>query len=340
MSPRTLDSTLNKRYTTHYHDTERETEEPVFVSLRLRVFDISKELHSPDCPSYKSSQPEQPNLAEAEETENEEDYPIVRLPYNEDTVVALVSDIYRIYVQLGYMNNRADGMEELVWPPPEGHSINAALCEELNLSPRAISLMRRLPYPVSIGIAANTPFLPRSTAFTYIEDRQIRDGREPGRRIFDELRKDFLLPHEIALAGADDEGIHISLIQKKVCVMLSFLGAMLSFGSRIQEQKYLLTILDTIRAPDWEELELEDEDGNFIFRSLPSHHALTFLVEYVNKLRSLEIIPGGQEGRGRFYDVHYGKLEQYGWPYDFRETEWKAAARDTLQRLERLYPFY
>ncbi|PYI19089.1 hypothetical protein BO99DRAFT_412967 [Aspergillus violaceofuscus CBS 115571] len=298
MSPRTLD--------------KRETEEPVFVSLRLRVFDISKELHSPDCPSYKSSQPEQPNLAEAEETENEEDYPIVRLPYNEDTVVALVSDIYRIYVQLGYMNNRADGMEELVWPPPEGHSINAALCEELNLSPRAISLMRRLPYPVSIGIAANTPFLPRSTAFTYIEDRQIRDGRDPGRWIFDELRKDFLLPHEIALAGADDEGIHIILDTEE----------------------------NTIRAPDWEELELEDEGGNFIFRSLPSHHAPTFLADYVNKLRSLEIIPGGQEGRGRFYDVHYGKLEQYGWPYDFRETEWKAAARDTPQRLERLYPFY
>ncbi|RAK75244.1 uncharacterized protein BO72DRAFT_450006 [Aspergillus fijiensis CBS 313.89] len=249
----------------------------------------------------------------------EEEYPIARLPYNEDTIVTLVGDIYRIFVQLGYMNNRADGEKELVWPPPEGHSINEAICKELNLSPKVISLMRRLPYPVSYHIAADLPFKPWSTAFAYTEDRQIRDGRDPGRWIFDEPRTDFLLPHEIALAGADDEGIHL--------------------------------ILDTqeniIRAPDWEELELEDEHGNSLFRSLPSHHAPTFLAEYVNKLRSLEIIPGGQESYGCFYDEHGGKMypmikkvlqEQYGWPYDFRETEWKAAARDTLKRLEQLYP--
>ncbi|PYI35399.1 hypothetical protein BP00DRAFT_422171 [Aspergillus indologenus CBS 114.80] len=267
-----------------------------------------------------SSAPSVPGQPGQEDVMGEE-YRVAKIPYNEDTIVGLVSDIYRIYVQLGYMNNRADATEELVWPPPEGHSINEALCEELDLSPKVISLMRRLPYPVSIGIAAYLPFKPLSTAFAYIDDRQIRDGRDPGRWIYDQPRTNFLLPHEIALASADDEGIHIILDTEE----------------------------NTIRAPDWEELELEDEDGNFIFRSLPSHHAPTFLAEYVNKLRSLEIIPGGQEGRGRFYDVHYGKVypmirkvlqEQYGWPYDFRETEWKAAARDTLQRLERLYPFY
>lgn len=83
---------------------------------------------------------------------------------------------------------------------------------------------------------------------------------------------------------------------------------MLAFRRRIPEHEYLLTNLDIIRAPDWEELELEDEHGNSLFRSLPSHHAPTFLAEYVNKLRSLEIIPGGQESYGCFYDEHGGKM--------------------------------
>ncbi|RAH47410.1 uncharacterized protein BO95DRAFT_441231 [Aspergillus brunneoviolaceus CBS 621.78] len=155
------------------------------------------------------SHPEQPD--QVKEEEEKEEYPVARLPYKEDTIVTLVSDIYRIYVQLGYMNNRADGMEELAWPPPGGHAINEAICQELNLSPKVISLMRRLPYPVSYHIAADLPFKEWSTAFAYIEDRQIRDGRDPGRWIFDEPRTDFLLPHEIALAGADDEGIHLIL---------------------------------------------------------------------------------------------------------------------------------
>ncbi|PYH77565.1 hypothetical protein BO82DRAFT_435687 [Aspergillus uvarum CBS 121591] len=267
--------------------------------------------------SSNPSQPEQPNQEEAEETENEEVYPIVRLPYSEDTIVALLSDIYRIYVQLGYMNNRADGMEELAWPPPEGHSINEAICEELNLSPKVISLMRRLPYPVSIGIAANIPFMPRSTAFVYIDDRQIRDGRDPGRWTFDRPRKDFLLPHEIALACSDDEGIHLVLDTEE----------------------------NTIRESDWQ--DLEDEDGNADFRGLPAQHAPTFLTEYIHKLRSLEEIPVGEYNGRYFYHVEYDKAcpmvkkvlqEQFGWPYDFRETEWKAVAKDTLKRLGQLNP--
>ncbi|RAH75035.1 uncharacterized protein BO66DRAFT_449983 [Aspergillus aculeatinus CBS 121060] len=308
---------------------------PEMASLPMPAPTSSPELSPP--PSH----PEQPD--QVKEKKEKEKYPVVRLPYSEDIIVTLVSDIYRIYVQLGYMNNRADGMEEIAWPPPGGHAINEAICQELNLSPKVISLMRRLPYPVSYHIAAELPFKEWSTAFAYIEDRQIRDGRDPGRWIFDTPRTDFLLPHEIALAGADDEGIHLILDTQE----------------------------NTIRAVDWQ--QLEDEDGNADFRALPAQHAPAFFAEYVDKLRSLEIIPGGQGSCVNFYEQeHHSAVcglsllfmlvlareeaniclfrsvqhpmikkvlqEQYGWPYDFRETEWKAAARDTLKRLGQLYP--
>ncbi|RAK97095.1 uncharacterized protein BO80DRAFT_448619 [Aspergillus ibericus CBS 121593] len=116
-------------------------------------------------------------------------YDIPRLPYNEDTVISLISDIYRIYLQLNYI-----APSEFIWAPPEGHPINQTLCEEL---------------PDDI------PFMPFSTAFVYIHDDQTRAGRDPDRWMFDEPRVDFLLPHEIALCCGTDEGIHLILDTKE-----------------------------------------------------------------------------------------------------------------------------
>ncbi|RAL15209.1 uncharacterized protein BO97DRAFT_411965 [Aspergillus homomorphus CBS 101889] len=283
---------ISFRWTRHLYFTVSQPEITIASLTEPSAPASSPEVSSSPSPSG----PEQPD-----QDQEEVDYPLTRLPYNEDTIVGLVSEVYRIYIQLGFINNRANGEPELVWPPPNGHSINKARCEELNLSPKVISLMQRLPYPVTSHL--DIPFIPGSKAMVYIDDDQILDGRDPDRWEFDTPRKDFLLPHEIALATRDDEGINLNLNTEE-------------------------------NSPS------DDEDGNTDYRSLYGHHAPTFLAEYVNRLRCLEIIPGGARNYRWFYNEDDGKAkilrEQYGWPYDFREAEWKAAVKDVQGRMDEL----
>lgn len=72
--------------------------------------------------------------------------------------------------------------------------------------------MKRLPYLRFSGISSDIEFIyPYSRAFVYLEDYELRGGRDPDRFEFDEPRPDFLLPHEIALTCSMDEGIHVIL---------------------------------------------------------------------------------------------------------------------------------
>lgn len=140
------------------------------------------------------------------------EFHISRLPYSEDTIVNIISDIYRIYLQLNYISDW-----EVTWAPPGGHNINQTLCEELHIDPVVISLMKRLPYFRFSRTASDVEFIYRwSRAFTYLQDYEIRGGRDPDRfEIDDNPRPDFLLPHEIALTCSTDEGCHIILDTKE-----------------------------------------------------------------------------------------------------------------------------
>lgn len=142
------------------------------------------------------------------------DFHVSRLPYSEDVIVNIIGDIYRVYLQLNYLSDW-----EVSWAPQEGHNINQALCEKLYLDPVVISLMKRLPYFRFSGISGDIEFIyPYSRAFVYLEDYEIRGGRDPDRFEFDEPRSDFLLPYEIALTCSMDEGIHVILdIKESKC---------------------------------------------------------------------------------------------------------------------------
>lgn len=157
------------------------------------------------------------------------DFHVSRLPYSENTIVNLISDIYRIYLQLNYISDW-----EVSWAPPEGHSINLALCEELHLDPVVISLMKRLPYFRFSGISGDIEFIsPYSRAFVYLQDYEIRGGRDPERFQFDEPRTDVLLPHEIALTCSTDEGS---------CVILNTKESKCTCGSRLNQVPLLTCV--------------------------------------------------------------------------------------------------
>lgn len=129
------------------------------------------------------------------------DFHVSRIPYNEDTIVKIINETYHLYQQLNYI-----AIWELIWPPEGGHVINQALCEELHLDPAVISLMKRLPYIRWSQLASDIPFMRFSRPFVYLEDDEIRGGRDPDRFQVDEPRINFLLPHEIALTCSTDEG--------------------------------------------------------------------------------------------------------------------------------------
>jgi hypothetical protein len=134
-----------------------------------------------------------------------------RSPYNEDEIVPLIKDIYRIYLQLNYIKRW-----ELVWPPKDtGHAINEALCEELGLNPAVVSLMKRIPYLYDALTSKRVEFYQYSRAMVYLEDDEIRGGRDPGLFEVQEPRLDHLLTHEMALVCSDDQGKNIVLNLKE-----------------------------------------------------------------------------------------------------------------------------
>ncbi|CAI7663952.1 unnamed protein product [Penicillium glandicola] len=237
---------------------------------------------------------------------------VSRIPYNEDTIVKIINETYHLYQQLNYI-----ATWELIWPPEGGHVINQALCEELHLDPAVISLMKRLPYIRWSQLASDIPFMRFSRPFVYLEDDEIRGGRDPDRFQVDEPRIDFLLPHEIALTCSTDEG-----------------------SSAIMDLKE-----NTIRVWDFNDGPPGDDPDNY--RAYPPFHAPTFLSTHLEKIRSLEIIPSGTRNVRDLWDKHYEEeylkikrtlQEQFGWPYDFREEEWKAVAKVTWERIIRDEP--
>ncbi|KAJ5198112.1 uncharacterized protein N7498_007229 [Penicillium cinerascens] len=243
------------------------------------------------------------------------DFHVPRIPYNEDTIVNIISDIYRVYLQLNYISDW-----EVAWAPEEGHAINQGLCEELHINPVVISLMKRLPYLRFSGIAADIEFIyPYSRAFVYLEDYEIRGGRDPDRFSYEEPRPSCLLPQEIALTCSIDEGIHVILDTKD----------------------------NTIRVWSFDESPPGDDIENY--RNYYPHHAPTYLASYLQQVRSLEIIPSVSRETRKLYNKHYPELyakikkvlqEQYGWPYDFQEAAWKAASKVTWKRIDLGDPDY
>ncbi|KGO67645.1 hypothetical protein PITC_064080 [Penicillium italicum] len=240
------------------------------------------------------------------------EFHVPRIPYGEDTIVKIIHDIYRIYLQLNYLSPW-----EIIWPPEHGHAINQALGrEELGLDFAVISLMKRLPYFRDYGFSAQGPFFPHSEMFVYLEDDQIRAGRDPEHWKFQEPKLDSLLPHEIALSSLTDEGHHLILDIKE----------------------------NTIRVWSFNEPPAGDDPDNY--RMYSPHHAPTFLASHLERIRSLELIPSGSKNFRWLFDKRYPdypKLkkilqEQYGWPYDFREEEWMAVSKVTWERIIREEP--
>ncbi|KAL3446350.1 hypothetical protein BJX65DRAFT_279437 [Aspergillus insuetus] len=253
---------------------------------------------------WQSTQPA-PNMARHQN--QQENNRTQRSPYNEDEIVKHMKSIYRIYLKLNYIKRW-----ELVWPPKgTGHAINEALCKDLGLDPAVISLMKQLPYLTNYQTTKQVEFYTYSRAMVYLEDDEIRGGRDPNFFEFQKPRLDYLLPHEITLICDGDEGSNVILdVKGKTIRVETFHGAPPGPGG----------------PPDYD-YQPERTDDRYYYRNYYAHHAPTWLASWLQKVTNLDVIPVNELGdRQDHEDAFIVKdilKNKYGYPDHFREAEWR-----------------
>jgi hypothetical protein len=99
----------------------------------------------------------------------------------------------------------------VIWPPEGGHQLDEALCNELNISDEAKSLIRLLPYPASNG--ALVICLYEYSRLFGVTDGDLRYSRESPSCFDDDAppAERYILPHEVQLSSGDRDTASIIL---------------------------------------------------------------------------------------------------------------------------------
>ncbi|KAJ5219688.1 hypothetical protein N7468_008892 [Penicillium chermesinum] len=228
--------------------------------------------------------------------------------YDEETIVNQVTTIYNLLLKLSYFSPA-----QVIFPPEGGHNINEELCHSLHIAPQVISLMKRIPYPTD---GYHKPILWQSRAFEYLDDREIRNGRDPeltDAADDDELRLDFLRPWEVALTCWLDDGISVILDTK---------------SKSANYKRDIIRIID----------ESDPVEGDFR-EETEAHNAPAYLQKIIDDIQNLEIVyfAGGDIGYlhlpGTWEQTEVKRVltEDFGWGAEFREEDWRREGRGDLQ---------
>ncbi|KAH8807389.1 hypothetical protein F5884DRAFT_731129 [Xylogone sp. PMI_703] len=193
--------------------------------------------------------------------------------------------------------------------PPEGHPVNVLLCEELNIDPVVISLIKRIPYIEEKDPINETYLYPISRPFYYLLDDELRQGRDPELAdTGEDLSLNYLLPQDVAFTCGPRDGEAIVLDTKENTIgRIQLNGPECSPGS-----------------------VLERPDEPFHYRNSRTYHAPTFLQQYVDSIKNLDLLPVVCHQRDFVpKDSYEGAkmrkvlMETYGWPHEFRHDDWK-----------------
>lgn len=141
-----------------------------------------------------------------------------RTPYNEDEIVALVTEIFNFLLLFGYMSP-----SEVEWAPPPsaastGHLIDLQLCHELGIDDGVVQLMRKLPYVREGGDGDDNGcfnLFPRSRYWRYTNEWDLRTARFAGGAGAEDEERDLesqrLKAWEISLADGETDGTGLIL---------------------------------------------------------------------------------------------------------------------------------
>lgn len=95
------------------------------------------------------------------------------LAYDEDTLITLILSIFNLLIRIGHIDT-----PDLFFPGDPRHNIDNALCTELNLDARVISLLKRLPFFAQPGYSEAIMIAPGSFLPNYLDPGHLRLGRQ------------------------------------------------------------------------------------------------------------------------------------------------------------------
>ncbi|KAF5877795.1 uncharacterized protein Bfra_002163 [Botrytis fragariae] len=230
-----------------------------------------------------------------------------RTPYVEAEIVYLIHEIVRNYVRLSAVSK-----DVVTWPPEGGHHLDEALCNELNISDAAKSLIRLLPSGSSIFPV----FLYQSSQLFEISDHgfSLRASRESPS--FDEEKdppaERYILPYDVQLSAGDPETPVIIL------------------DTRENTIRVVSTMDDGADDSNPSNAPLERPDDPCYYRNYWPRHAPSFLRIQLNRIKALDVIPPGPSALSYidFADewmrrkIKHSLEGTYGWPDNFNQEAW------------------
>ncbi|KAF7884807.1 hypothetical protein EAF00_010625 [Botryotinia globosa] len=230
-----------------------------------------------------------------------------RTPYVEAEIVYLIHEIVRNYVRLSAVSE-----DVVTWPPEGGHHLDEALCNELNISDAAKSLIRLLPSGSSIFPV----FLYQSSQLFEISDDGfgLRASRESPS--FDEEKdppaERYILPYDVQLSAGDPETPVIIL------------------DTRENTIRVVSTMDDGADDSNPPNAPLERPNDPCYYRNYWPRHAPSFLRIQLNRIKALDVIPPGPSALSYidFADewmrrkIKHSLEGTYGWPDNFNQEAW------------------
>ena len=92
-------------------------------------------------------------------------------PYNEHVIVDLVTEIYRLLLQLGHFEE-----DEVIWPPTGGHTLDFSLLDDSSrIDINVISLMQHLPFT---GVGSRSTVVPTMRPVNYANPFELAMSRD------------------------------------------------------------------------------------------------------------------------------------------------------------------
>ena len=145
--------------------------------------------------------------------------PPAAIPYNEETIVSLITEWYTLLISLAYLHPT-----QVIYPP---HDIKERLCRSLGIDDSIISLMRKIPYVdgpyadvqkregLDEGATVyGCHVFPGSMGYSFLRDDDIIESRDPENDGIGGVRLNYLLSHDVALSHCLRDGMILILDTK------------------------------------------------------------------------------------------------------------------------------
>lgn len=135
-------------------------------------------------------------------------------PYDGNVIVDLTTDIYKTMISLAIMSP-----SDIAFAPPEGHRLILSEVPNVDrrISPRVVSLLRRLPLPANLRVLETFELVPGTCPTRYLNEGGIYQSRDIDHVNYDyktleSLDLDNILPQDVVLTFQVDTNVGYAMV--------------------------------------------------------------------------------------------------------------------------------